>query len=600
MKKNKILATMLSAFLLVSSMSMVACGGSGSSSGSGGGNKEPNYNKDGPGKLTIKVENFGLGPGTQWLKETANRFAKANLETQYGDKTGVYIKIEENHNQNTSSMANDTTNIFFDERASDPYALQQKGLLLNIDSIVKDETRVGGSLESKIFDAALGGIQGDDGSYYALPHYEFFPGIAYNRTTFEKLNAFFAADDETDVIPYSSKKFGSAKFVGDAKDNSIKKSVGPDGESGTEDDGLPRSLEEFLILCDFIEKESDEEISALTVSGKYYYYYPDYLLMGLWSSIAGAEQMRNYYNCTGEIEVVKRDASGKLLFTDEKLFVGDGSAEGGISYVKKPVTEMITMAADGSDGWRGNDMVAKYYAIAMLDIIAKEGFFSKSAKSEKDHWTTHLDLYMDGKVPDVNDSAMLVEGSYWYNESNEKGGFDRYEAYVGKNRNELDVAWMSLPTSVYTEGAVGRAAAFLDCGLAYAMINGNVAKNEALKQACLDFLAFCYSEEELINFTLKTGITRAISYNLNDEQKGKLSKYAARLWNERDSENGSNIIAWSGTTDIFKQAKTQIKLDLNCGVFSDGESKASTLLKGGNSHTVFSDCSLYKHWDYKF
>ena len=59
---------------------------------------------------------------------------------------------------------------------------------------------------------------------------------------------------------------------------------------------------------------------------------------------AGAEQMRNYYNCTGEIEVVKRDENGNLMFTEEKLFKGNGEADDGISYVKKPVTEVITMS----------------------------------------------------------------------------------------------------------------------------------------------------------------------------------------------------------------------------------------------------------------
>lgn len=595
MKKNKILATMLSACVLLGSTSMAACGGSGDGGTGGGGNGEVNYNTYSEGKITVQVENFGLGPGTQWLRDTANRFAKANQETVYGDKTGVYIKIEENSTQNTAGMANDTTHIFFDERASDPYALMQNNLLLNLDSIVKDETRVGGSLDSKIFSAAKGGIQDENGSYYALPHYEFFPGIAYNRTTFENLNAFFAADDETDVIVHSSKKFGTGRFVGDGKDENLKRSVGPDGVADTEDDGLPRSLEEFLLLCDFIKTESDGTIAPLTVSGKYFYYYPEYLLMGLWSSLAGAEQMRNYYNCTGEIEVVKRDENGKLMFTEEKLFKGNGEADGGIAYVKKPVTEVITMSEDGKDGWRGNDMAAKYYAIAILDIIMAEGFFSDTAEDgEIDHWSTQLDLYMDGKIPGVNDSAMLVEGSYWYNESNEKGGFDRYEAYVGKDRKDLDVAWMSLPTSVLTEGAVGKPAAFLDCGLAYAMVNGNIANNEPLKQACLDFLAFCYSEEELCNFTVYTGITRAISYDLSTEQKANLSKYATRLWNARDNVNGSNIIAWSGTTEIFKKAKTQIKLDLNCGIFSDGEKKISSIIASGTSaHDAFASISLY-------
>lgn len=586
METKKFLATVLSVCTLMSAIGMSACGDFEEEIGGGNNKVENVYNVPSDSKITIKIKNFGMGPGNLWLEETMERFAEANKDVKYGDKTGVYLKYEATSNQNTSAMASDTTNIFFDERQSDPYALLQGGLLLNIDSIVKDETRVGGSLESKIFDAAKGGITGNDGSYYALPHYEFYPGIAYNRTTFADLGAYFAAEDEDNVYRHNS-KYGSANFIGD---DTAKKSVGPDGKEGSNDDGLPRSLDEFIILCDYIKTESEGDVAPITVAGKYYNMYPDYLLMGLWSALAGAEQMRNYYNCTGEIEVVERDANGVLQFTNENMFPG-------INYVKKPKTKVVTMSADGKDGWMGNDMAAKYYAYAILDILEAEGFFSKTATSGDDHWTTHMDLYMDGKAQRPN-AAMLIEGSYWYNESNENGGFDAYERYVGKNRNELDVAWMSLPTSVYAENAEGRAACFLDCGLAYTMINKNVESNPALKQACLDFVAFCYSEQELRNFTAKTGITRAISYTLTDADKQKMSRYAVRLWEERDSANGSNIVAWSGSSEIFKAVKTRLKLDLNSGVFGNGTTKASAMLKDMSVQEAFNACSLYGNWNY--
>ncbi len=592
MKKKRILATVLSMCLLAGTMSMAACGG-GSDGGTGGGGNGGKFNTESSTKLGIKVKNFGGGPGNVWLEEAAERFAELKKDEQYGDKTGVYIKYEATYNQNTGSMDSDSTNIFFDERASDPSVLAQSGLLLNLDDIVKDKTREGGSLESKIFESAKGGIRGNDGSYYALPHYEFYTGLAYNRTTFDELCAYFAADDEENVYTYSS-KYGQANFVLDAE---TEKSVGPDGKTGvidgvdySADDGLPRSLDEFILLCDYIKTESDGSIAPLTVSGKYYKQV-EYLLIGLWSSMAGAEQMRNYYNCTGEIEVVERDASGNLQYTNENLFTG-------IDYVKKPKTKMVTMAEDGSDGWMGNDMAAKYYALAMLEVITTEGFFSKTVNSEKDHWQTQMDLYMDGKA-NTNNSAMLVEGSYWYNESDEKGGFNYYETYVGKNRKDLDVQWMSLPTSVYAENAVGKDACFLDCGQAYAMINGNVQSNPALKQACLDFIAFCYSEAELRNFTVETGLARAINYQLNEEEKEEMGIYSAGLWDRRDNANGSNVVAWSGTTQTFKNAKSALKIVLDAGVLTDGQTKAWVLLNNGDSVSeVFNACSFYGNWSY--
>ena len=585
MKKKRILATALSTLMLVASMgSIAACGGGSGSTGGNNSNKYV-YNVPGDNKLTIKVKNFGGGPGNVWLEEAAERFAELKLNEQYGNKTGVYITYEPTYNQNTSSMAGDSTSIFFDERASDPNVLAQNSLLLSLDSIVKDEMREGGSLESKIFESSKDGIKGKDGSYYALPHYEYYTGLSYNRTTFDDLLAYFAAEDEDNVYPYSS-KYGKANFVGDL---TAVKSVGPDGKSGTTDDGLPCSLDEFILLCDYIKTESEGEIAPLTVSGLHYKYV-EYIVIGFWSSLAGAEQMRNYYNCTGAIEVVERDEDGDLQFTDENLFQG-------INYIKKPKTKWVTMAEDGSDGWMGNDMAAKYYATAIYEVIVKEKFFSATAKSGKDHWTTQMDLFMDGKM-DTNNSAMLVEGSYWYNEANENGGLSYYETFVGKDRSELDVQWMSLPTNVFAEGATGKDACFLDCGQAYAMINGNVESNPALKQACLDFLEFCYSEAELKAFTAKTGLARAINYELDDTQKAGMSKFTRGLWEERDNIAGTNVVSLSGTTATFKKARNAIKLSLDAGVLSDGYNKFWMVIDSKGAKKVFSDCSLYGSWSY--
>lgn len=40
----------------------------------------------------------------------------------------------------------------------------------------------GKTLESKIDDTTLESLKGSDGKYYALPHYEWFPGVTYDTT----------------------------------------------------------------------------------------------------------------------------------------------------------------------------------------------------------------------------------------------------------------------------------------------------------------------------------------------------------------------------------------------------------------------------------
>jgi hypothetical protein len=77
-----------------------------------------------------------------------------------------------------------------------------------------------------------------------------------------------------------------------------------------------------------------------------------------------------------------------------------------------------------------------------------------------------------------------------------------------------------------------------------------------------------------------------------------MSKYAIRLWEERDSKNGSNIVAWSGTSDIFKLVKGRLKIDLNSGVFGNGTTKVSAMLREKSVQEAFAACSLYGNWNY--
>ena len=111
MEKRKLLATVLAMCTLVSAIGMSACGDLEEESGGNNNQVENVYNVPSDSKIMIKVKNFGMGPGNLWLEETMERFAEANKDVKYGDKTGVYLKYEATNNQNTSAMASDTTNI---------------------------------------------------------------------------------------------------------------------------------------------------------------------------------------------------------------------------------------------------------------------------------------------------------------------------------------------------------------------------------------------------------------------------------------------------------------------------------------------------------
>lgn len=120
----------------------------------------------------------------------------------------------------------------------------------------------GKTLESRIYAGAREGLKGGDGHYYALPHYEWFPGLIYDKDAFDKYGWYIAKEGQGSVV---NNKYGSITITKTAAN----KSCGPDGKTGTEDDGLPSSLEELIVLSQKIK--DDAKIAAFTVSGAILY-----------------------------------------------------------------------------------------------------------------------------------------------------------------------------------------------------------------------------------------------------------------------------------------------------------------------------------------
>jgi hypothetical protein len=118
---------------------------------------------------------------------------------------------------------------------------------------------------------------------------------------------------------------------------------------------------------------------------------------------------------------------------------------------------------------------------------------------------------------------MFIEGSYWYNEAKSYGIIDRVSEYP-TFASKKDPKFMPLPvqySGTVTEGN-GKAPVMVDSSCAYGFINATV-KPEKVDLA-EKFLAFCYTDEELINFTKDcSGTIRGVNYDFSsivDELSG--------------------------------------------------------------------------------
>ena len=537
---NKFIKKTVALTLVGASMfSLFACGDGGSTSDNGetGRYNDP-YRKNTTHVIAVVQ---GGGIGDNWLKLAAERFAKEKYEHSYATgKQGVYIETKPVQGYNTAGLSGSADNMFILGRPIE--SLLSDDSVLDITEFVTDETREGGSLESKILPSAKAKCTDASGKYYALPHLEVYGGLNYDREVFDACNAYLAAPDATNKKEYQSDFSDlSAYMIGDASD---KKSAGPDGAFNTEDDGLPASLEELLVLFDYIAEETDYAPIVYTSN---YAYYTNYLLCGIWSALAGVEKMNNYYNVSGQIDVVKTDASGKLLFTDEDLFPG-------VDYIKKPQVETITLSE--SNAYRVTTMVEKYYAMATLEILEREGWFSSDAYKNTDHYGAQQAFIYQGKSNKYAKAAMLIEGTYWFNQATASGFFDDYEIYTGDSAANKDLRYMCLPTRIHDSDEVfvdeSYGNTLLEVERSIAFLNSNLKDNDEVRQACLDFLAFLYTDAELAAFTQGTSMPIAMKYSLSNEQLADMTNFGRRIWDLRDNQNGSNMLYNCSVSPVYR------------------------------------------------
>lgn len=466
----------------------------------------------------IEFANYQGCAGDVWLKAAAERFSalKANESYESG-KTGVRINISNIKAIPYTSLNSEGYDIYIGENKANIYEMASSGFLLDLGEVVS-------GIESKIHPDAIHRLKGADGNYYGLPSYEWYTGVTYDQDFFEEANLYLAAPEATGRTVAS--KFGTIKFVVSASD---KKSCGPDGVYGTSDDGLPSSLQEYMMLCNEIKVSGGRSPFILAGAAIDYAFF---LVEGLWASLAGPEQIKTIYSLDSHGEEIVEVVTG---ITNEDLFYkGSG--------IKRPVTEKI--AINEENGYKIYDMASRYYALAALQLIYNEGWFEESflKNSAKTNVQAQYSFINDGTA------GILYDASYWCTEATRSGDFEKYFR-LNPDKSERNVSYMPLPVTLettVTEGN-GKRQALLDVGAAQLFVSKRVANNEGKKRAVIEFLKFLYSNEELAAFTQTTGMKIPVSYdyddsNMNDYFK-KLTKYVGE----------SEVIYYASDSTIFKK-----------------------------------------------
>lgn len=477
----------------------------------------------------------GTASSTDWLQQAADRFAaeKANEPYESGKK-GVKVEISTNKDSDYTSSIPDY-DILMDENEANIYDMQTRGYLADIDDLVK-------GLQSKIEPQLLPKLKGADGKYYGLPHYSYDISISYNVDLFKSENLYIAAPGEENVVNYKSSLLpASSAGVNFVFNENTKKSCGPNGIPNDYDDGLPSSLEEFIVLCDYIKNKKQINPFAISdINGGANYAFM--LIESLWAGMVGTDAMKaTTCNFTdAEVEVVKE---GALSYDGNLLNTG----------IKMPQTETVRLSDE--NGYRMYDMSARYYALSFLELAKNKGWFKNQQMTN----TKAQEFFVLGNY-NANDNdrcAMLVDSTFWYGESVSGGTLTKYKSLSGGK--EANVSMMPMPvqlTGQVTEGN-GKKPTVIDTS-ATVFVNKRVEKNEGLFRAVKEFIEFLYSDAELKAFTETSKLTMNLKYDYDKSSLGNF--YAGVL--EIEKAAGDKVYAAS---DNIKYSKNRSSFSLIWG-----------------------------------
>ena len=452
-------------------------------------------------KTQLYVQNYTAGFGDAWLYDLEARFEEEHKDTVYEEgKKGIQVWHQGAMKQFTGQdVIAGTQEVYFMEGA-EYYALTSvEGALENLTDIVVNPNTDGKTIASKMTNLQKDyfGITGTDGDpkYYAIPHYEGGWGLIYNKELFDKQGYYF---DENGELIYENKN--------------AKLGTGPDGKSGTDDDGLPRTYEEFYYLCEQIRINGD---MPLCWSGEFREPYLTTFMNTLVAEYEGAEQMALNLTFEGTAkDLVVFDEAGKVVYEDGEI-----------------KTESLDITT--ANGAELSRQAGKLYALEFLHtIMTTDGWINEKNAFNQTH--SHLDAQEDflkggTKVSSEKAYAMLIDGPWWEAEATNVFTLMSIQdpQYSKQNRN---FAWMPLPKA--TEAKVGSESIYIDTLDALCCVKAGLGPK---KQAALDFVKFAVTDESLVKFTQITGAFKAFDYSLTEQQQEVLSPFAKSVHKYRET-----------------------------------------------------------------
>ena len=423
---------------------------------------------------------------------------------------------------------------------------------------------------------------------YAMPSYGLEnAGLSYDAYNFACYGLYLADPEWAEanpnkVVTWGAGDFGSATFVKGSGNNTVlsgaKLSCGNDGEFGTWDDGLPTSLQEFFVLCDYMKRKHG--IAPFTAYGQSIGQ-RNRVVTAFKNALVGSAGIQAAYNCSSDGEEVEIVSETNPLAADT-LF---GSKT---PYHKRVNTEKVVITPE--NGYLARRTAGEYYAIAIMQIIYEQDWYSAQSKSSTDSHLNAEERFVLNGLDGREKCGMLIEGNHWYNESKKAGAMLKFaeEAQIDRpGMTEPNIKWMQLPTSIdepVTPGN-GRPHSGICTGAAPIVLNARYKNDANIVNALKMFMQYIHTDDALSYYTGSQGVYRGgMDYEISSTDYEKLSGFQKSYINSYALRDRTiEPVGYAGISDS-NDGQTNVK----------GSYEYYTVYQGNANNEAYNAWNLFK------
>lgn len=487
MKKTKLLAVLVAVLMSVSLFSVfVGCTHTGRA---GMGDEEID-----PNKTQLRIGYYDGGYGREWMQEAERIYEAEHPDVQvmitYNKKRYESSALLASYQTYQEDIFIVDTAAYIDFKAEDFYYDITKAVSTPLTEYGEEESildKLDGTFKEYYNESAdPEGIK-----YLAVPFYDGIYAVYYDVKMFEDNSLF---------------KDASGNWT---NGTTTPKSAGKDGVTGTFDDGLPATLEEFYTLIEYIRYQL--QITPFTWPGTEGYYTTK-VLENFWASYEGYD---NYMlNWT-------LDSNG------EPYTFADGTSEA-------ITVENGYKLKTGQPGKRAALQFG--YDILNGGVNAGDYYSDRAFGTSQDNRAAQEEFIFS--VNATNKVAFLIDGCWWEREAIESFNdlvkrTDESNAY-GTRRFGL----LPMPTAHGDNGELGTENIFSAVGEnSQVFIN----KNTEVAETAVDFFRFLHTDRIMSLMTSYSNVLRPYDYVVTETDQARMTPLGKQIASLADDSNVSRV-----------------------------------------------------------